>query len=86
MGARLTGVVVCLAFALGACASGIWQQGQQGEEHPLAGQIYRVADGARVSEAALIADAAGADFVLLGEVAVDRRLQLDDRAEDPALE
>jgi hypothetical protein len=25
------------------------------------------------------------DLVVLGEVAVDRRLQLDDRAEDPAL-
>jgi uncharacterized iron-regulated protein len=64
MGARLTGVVVCLAFALGACAGGRWQQGSG---HPLAGQIYRVADGARVSETALVTDAAGADFVLIGE-------------------
>jgi uncharacterized iron-regulated protein len=67
MGARPTGMVVCLAFALGACASGTWQQGQQGGEHPLAGQIYRVADGTRVSEAALVEDASGAEFVLIGE-------------------
>jgi uncharacterized iron-regulated protein len=67
MDARLTGLGVCLAFALGACASGTWHQGQEGREHPLAGQIYRIADGARVSEVALVTDAAGADFVLIGE-------------------
>jgi uncharacterized iron-regulated protein len=33
----------------------------------LTGQIYRVADGAVLSEAELIADVAGADFVLIGE-------------------
>ena len=67
MDARLTGLAVCLAFALSACAGGMWHQGQQGTEHPLAGQIYRVADGTQVSEAALVADASAADFVLIGE-------------------
>jgi len=67
MDARLTGLAICLAFVLNGCASGIWHQGQQGSEHPLAGQIYRVADGTQVSEAALIADASAADFVLIGE-------------------
>ena len=64
MGARLKGLAMCLALALSACASGT---SQQGGEHPLAGQIYRVADGTPVSEAELVADAAGADFVLIGE-------------------
>ena len=67
MDARLTGVAICLAFALNGCAGGIWHQGQQGSEHRLAGQIYRVADGTQVSEATLIADASAADFVLIGE-------------------
>ena len=67
MGAGLTGLAMGLALALGACAGGGSQQALPGSEHPLAGQIYRLADGARVSEAALIADAAGADFVLIGE-------------------
>ena len=67
MDARLTGLAVCLAFALSACAGGMWHQGQQGTEHPLAGQIYRVADGTQVSEAALVADASAAEFVLIGE-------------------
>lgn len=67
MDARLTGLAACLAFALSACASGMWHGGEQGREHPLAGQIYRVADGARVSEAALVSDASAADFVLIGE-------------------
>jgi uncharacterized iron-regulated protein len=66
MDARLTGLVMCLACGLGACANGTVQD-MQGTEHPLAGQIYRVADGARVDEAALIADASGAEFVLIGE-------------------
>jgi uncharacterized iron-regulated protein len=64
MDARLTSIVTCLALVLGACANGTFEQGRQ---HPLAGQIYRVKDGARVDEAALIADAARADFVLIGE-------------------
>jgi uncharacterized iron-regulated protein len=67
MRARLTGLAMCLAFFLNACAGGIWNQGQPGSEHPLAGQIYRTADGTRVSEAALVADAAAAEFVLIGE-------------------
>jgi uncharacterized iron-regulated protein len=64
MDARLRGLVICLAFALGACASGTFDQTRR---HPLAGQIYRVEDGAWVDEAALIADASGAEFVLIGE-------------------
>jgi uncharacterized iron-regulated protein len=67
MDARLTGLMTCLALALGACASGMFHQSEQGRDHPLAGQIYRVADGTPVSEAALIDDASGADFVLIGE-------------------
>ncbi len=63
MDARLTGAVVSLAFVLGACAGG----GLDGGSHPLAGQIYRIADSARVSEAEVVTDAAGADFVLIGE-------------------
>jgi uncharacterized iron-regulated protein len=66
MDARLTGLAICLACALGACANGTFP-GVQGKEHPLAGQIYRVADGAQVDEAVLIADASGAEFVLVGE-------------------
>ena len=64
MDARLTGVSMCLAVVLGACASGTLEQST---DHPLAGQVYRVADRTRVSEAALVADASGADFVLIGE-------------------
>jgi uncharacterized iron-regulated protein len=66
MDARLRGVMLCLALSLGACASGV-QQARQGGEHPLAGEIYRVADGITVSEAELVDDAAGAEFVLIGE-------------------
>jgi uncharacterized iron-regulated protein len=66
MDARLTGLVIGLACALGACANGTLE-GVQSSEHPLAGQIYRVADGTRVDEAALIADASRAEFVLIGE-------------------
>jgi uncharacterized iron-regulated protein len=58
---------MCLAFALNACAGGTSDEALQGSGHPLAGQIYRVADGTPVSEVALIADAAGAEFVLIGE-------------------
>lgn len=64
MDVRLTGLAMCLAIVLGACASGTLEQGA---DHPLAGQVYRVADGTWVSEAALVTDASGADFVLIGE-------------------
>jgi uncharacterized iron-regulated protein len=66
MDARLTGLLMCLALALGACANGPLQA-VQGTDHVLAGQIYRGADGAPVDEATLIADASAADFVLIGE-------------------
>jgi uncharacterized iron-regulated protein len=66
MDARLRGVMLCLALSLGACASGV-QQARQDGEHPLAGEIYRVADGITVSEAELVDDAVGAEFVLIGE-------------------
>ena len=39
----------------------------QGREHPLAGRLVRTADGAAVTPQALMADAADARFVLLGE-------------------
>jgi uncharacterized iron-regulated protein len=60
-------VGLCLALALSACAAAPerWAH-SAGAGHPLTGQIYRVADGAVLSEAELIADAAGADFVLIG--------------------
>jgi uncharacterized iron-regulated protein len=67
MNAPRRGLVVCLAFALSACASGIFHQGQPGSEHPLAGRIYKITDGAEISEAALIEEASRADFVLIGE-------------------
>jgi uncharacterized iron-regulated protein len=63
MDARLTGLVACLAWGLAACAGSTLD----GSDHILAGQIYRVADGTQVSEAQLVTDAAGADFVLIGE-------------------
>jgi uncharacterized iron-regulated protein len=58
----------CLALALTACQAvpEPWQH-DAGAAHPLAGRIYRVADGATVSEAELIADLESADFVLIGE-------------------
>jgi uncharacterized iron-regulated protein len=58
----------CLALALIACQTlpEPWQH-QTGASHPLAGRIYRVADGVVVSEAALMADLDQADFVLIGE-------------------
>jgi uncharacterized iron-regulated protein len=58
----------CLALALIACQTvpEPWQH-ETGASHPLAGRIYRVADGAFVSEPALIADLGEADFVLIGE-------------------
>ncbi|MGH6900516.1 MAG: ChaN family lipoprotein [Geminicoccaceae bacterium] len=58
----------CLALALTTCQAlpERWEH-DVGTRHPLTGQIHRVADGAAVSEAALIADAGEADFVLIGE-------------------
>src|SRR5918996_4328782 len=60
-------VGLCLALAVAACAAPPerWAH-SAGTDHPLSGQIYRVADGAVLSEAELIADAAAADFVLIG--------------------
>ncbi|HZA66480.1 MAG TPA: ChaN family lipoprotein [Geminicoccaceae bacterium] len=60
-------VGLCLALAVAACAAPPerWAH-SAGTDHPLTGQIYRVADGAVLSEAELIADAAAADFVLIG--------------------
>ncbi|MGH6913034.1 MAG: ChaN family lipoprotein [Geminicoccales bacterium] len=55
-----------LVLVLGACTSGA-PYGEQGAGHPVAGQIFRVADGVPVSRAALVQDAAEADFVLIGE-------------------
>ncbi|HEX5079157.1 MAG TPA: ChaN family lipoprotein [Geminicoccaceae bacterium] len=66
MDARLTSLTACVALALAACVNGT-SQGVQGGGEPLAGQIYRVGDGAQVDEAALVADASRADFVLIGE-------------------
>jgi uncharacterized iron-regulated protein len=58
----------CLALALTACQAvpERWQH-DVGTAHPLTGQIYRVADGATVSETELIADLGDARFVLIGE-------------------
>jgi uncharacterized iron-regulated protein len=58
----------CLALALTACQTvpERWQH-DAGTAHPLTGRIYRVADGAAVSEAELLADLGDADFVLIGE-------------------
>jgi uncharacterized iron-regulated protein len=60
-------VAVGLALALPACAPGGPWQDTAGAGHPLVGQIYQVATGRFVDQATLIADLAGADFVLLGE-------------------
>jgi uncharacterized iron-regulated protein len=59
---------LCLALALTACQAlpEPWQH-EVGTSHPLTGRIYRVADGATVSETELIADLGSADFVLIGE-------------------
>ncbi|MEM7021316.1 MAG: ChaN family lipoprotein [Pseudomonadota bacterium] len=66
MDARLTRLVGVLLLLLGACASqptSPWSD----SDHPLAGRIMRVADGALVSQAALVIDAVYADYVLIGE-------------------
>jgi uncharacterized iron-regulated protein len=57
-----------LILALSACSTTpqAWHE-SGGARHPLAGQIYRVADGGLVSEADLLEAAAAADFVLIGE-------------------
>jgi uncharacterized iron-regulated protein len=64
MDGRLTGLTACLALVLAGCTGSALDGGS---DHPLAGRIYRVAEGTPVSEAQLVADAAGADFVLIGE-------------------
>jgi uncharacterized iron-regulated protein len=57
----------CLALALAACSTPPepWEH-VAGATHSLSGQIYRGKGSERLSEAALIADAADADFVLIG--------------------
>ena len=68
-GWRAHSIGLCLALALGGCAASptpSWHH-SAGAAHPLAGTIYRVADGATVDEAELIAAARAADFVLIGE-------------------
>jgi uncharacterized iron-regulated protein len=66
------GRFACLALTamlvLAACSSAprTWQE-SGGADHPLLGQIYRVADGRRVSEDDLLGAAAAAEFVLIGE-------------------
>jgi uncharacterized iron-regulated protein len=61
-------LVAWVMLALAACSTApqAWEE-SGGAAHPLVGRIYRVADGTPVSEADLIAAAAGADFVLIGE-------------------
>jgi uncharacterized iron-regulated protein len=61
-------LAVCLILALSACSTTpqAWQE-SGGASHPSIGQIYRVADGRRVSEADLLDAAESADFVLIGE-------------------
>jgi uncharacterized iron-regulated protein len=58
----------CVLLALAACSMvpHVWEE-SGGAAHPLVGQIYRVADDARLSEADLVEAAAAADFVLIGE-------------------
>ena len=70
-----------LMLVLSACSSAprTWHE-SGGAGHPLLGQIYRVADGRRVSEAGLLDAAAAAEFVLIGERADNRdhhRLQAE---------
>lgn len=68
----MTGWVVpfaaCAVLVVAGCSTAprSWQE-SGGATHPLAGQIYRVADGELVSEADLIEAAAAADFVMIGE-------------------
>jgi uncharacterized iron-regulated protein len=65
---RWFAAAVSLGLSLAACQGlpGPWQH-EAGSDHPLSGRIYRVADGAAVSEAELIAAAGAAEFVLIGE-------------------
>ena len=74
-------LVLCLVLVLSACSSAprTWHE-SGGAGHPLLGQIYRVADGRRVSEDELIDAAVAAEFVLIGERADNRdhhRLQAE---------
>jgi uncharacterized iron-regulated protein len=68
----MTGWIVRFAtgatLALAACSTALdaWEESGSAT-HPLVGQIYRVADARQVSESDLIATAAAADFVLIGE-------------------
>jgi uncharacterized iron-regulated protein len=68
VGRRACSLAVGLILALTACSTtpqGWLESG--GATDPLAGQIYRVADGRLVSETDLLDAAAAADFVLIGE-------------------
>jgi uncharacterized iron-regulated protein len=66
-------LVILLGLTLAGCVSDApspravtWQH-ELGRDHPLAGQIYRVADRRPVGQSELVAALARADFVLLGE-------------------
>ena len=60
-------LALVLGLVLAACASASPWQHERGRDHPLAGQIYRVADQRPIDESALLAALVQADFVLLGE-------------------
>ena len=60
-------VVAGLTLAASGCASrGPWQHSLDAD-NPLVGRIYQPAAGRFVDQATLVADLAGADFVLIGE-------------------
>jgi uncharacterized iron-regulated protein len=60
-------LVALLGLVLAGCASAAPWQHELGRDHPLAGQIYRVADQRPVDQRTLVVALASADFVLLGE-------------------
>jgi uncharacterized iron-regulated protein len=56
-----------IALLASACAQGSVGEHGVGGDHPLVGRIYQVSSERFVDQATLLADLAGADFVLLGE-------------------
>jgi len=56
-----------IALLASACAQGSAWEHSLGGDHPLVGRIYQVSSERFVDESTLLADLAGADFVLLGE-------------------
>src|SRR5919106_1197081 len=68
-------VGLCLALAVAACAAPLerWAH-SAGTDHPLTGQIYRVADGAVVS--ALQRDPRQSRALAFGTIGVDRQLAI----------